>query len=406
MVLSATTNTAPPGALSKEMVQAAEPRVRIITTVEEMEAIRPVWSLWKGHRDADIDLNLTILRCSASTRPHVIVVERNGIPDTILVGRATTTTLRHRIGYLSIPVSGVRVLDFVYGGLLGDQSDENTRLIVNEIRRSLCGGEADVAVLSYVNTDLALFQMAAHVDSALMRDNFRVTQIHCMMLVPKTPDEVFAALSREARKHIRADAKKFRTAFPDLRIARLEGPDRLEELIRDAEQVTAKTYQRGLGVGFSDAPIIREMLGLEARKGWLRGYVLYLGDQPCAYWIGSIYNGAFLSEYLAHDPAYGKYSPGTFLLMHGIEELCREGVAAIDFGIGDALYKRRFGSKQWNESTVCLYAPRWTGMRVKALGTAALLVDRTIKALLEKTNLAGRIKKLWRQHAAHRTHSV
>ncbi len=80
-----------------------------------------------------------------------------------------------------------------------------------------------------------------------------------------------------------------------------------------------------------------------------------------------------------------------------MEELCREGVKAIDFSIGGSLYKQRFGNQQWNESTLYLYAPRWRGFRVKALRTAAVLINSTAKKLLEKTNLEGRVKKLWRK---------
>ena len=67
---------------------------------------------------------------------------------------------------------------------------------------------------------------------------------------------------------------------------------------------------------------------------------------------------------------YAKYSPGTYLLTHVMEDLCRDGVAAIDFGIGEALYKQRFGRATWQETEVYLYAPTWRGMRVKAIRAA------------------------------------
>ena len=389
-----TTADANPGALPD-----TGPKIRVIRTVEGMEEIRHAWMAWKGHRDADIDVCETLLRCSPEEKPYIILVERNGQPDAILIGRLSTTTLTERIAYMTFPTSRVRVLSFVYGGFLGNQSEENSKLIVNALEKSLRRREADVAILNYVREDGSLYQLATHVRSALMRGRVPASQLHWMLDVPESADEIFAEISREHRRKLRAEAKKFRTAFPDLEIVRFPGGDRLEELITAAEQVAATTYQRALGAGFSDTRVIRELITLEAMRGWLRGYVLYVGSRPCAFWIGCAYNRVFLSEYLAHDPAYAKYSPGTFLLMQIIEEICRDDVIAIDFGIGDALYKRRFSNRHWVENTVYLYGPTWTGMRVKALRTMAVFIETTGKSLLG-TKLSGRIKKLWRSRLA------
>jgi CelD/BcsL family acetyltransferase involved in cellulose biosynthesis len=86
-----------------------------------------------------------------------------------------------------------------------------------------------------------------------------------------------------------------------------------------------------------------------------------------------------------------------------MEELCREGVSAVDFGIGEALYKQRFGNRHWSEGTVHLYAPTWRGMRVKALRTMAVVIDSTGKTVLKRAKLAERVKKLWRTRATKAT---
>ncbi len=332
-------------------------RIRIIRTPEKVEEIRPAWSTWRGHRDADIDVYQTLLgfRSDAAT-PHVILVERDGHPDAILVGTASTTTLSKRIAYLTMPVPRVRV-----------------------------------------------HRVATHVRSVLMRDHVRTRHSHWLMTLPDHAEAIYAGLSSEHRWKLRRDAKRFRAAFADLKITRFDCPERLEALIRDTEQVAATTYQRGLGVGFSDSRPIRELLRLEAKKGWLRGYLLYVGDRPCAFWIGCVYDGVFLSEYLGHDPSYAKHSPGNYLLTHVMEDLWHEGVRAIDFSIGEAPYKQRFGNRHWNESTVYLYAPTWTGMRLKALHTIAALINSVGKSLLERMKLAGRVKKFWRQRVTHQT---
>jgi glycosyltransferase involved in cell wall biosynthesis len=376
-------------------------RIRVIRTLEEVDKIRPVWSTWRGHRDADIDVYQTVLASrSDAARPHIIVVERDRRPDAMLVGMATRTTVSERIAYWTTPVPRVRLLSFQYGGFLGNQSEENSKFIVDEIERALRHGDADVAVLNYVREETPLHQCATHVRSGLMRDHFPTSHKHWMIDLPQTTDGIYAAISREHRGSQREEirkSRKFREAFSDLKMVQFQGTDRLEELLKDAEQVAATTYQRGLGVGFCNTRPIRDLLTLEAKKGWLRGHVLYAGGRPCAFEIGCLYNGVFLGEYLGHDPAFVKYAPGIYLLTQVIERLDQEEVTAIDWGIGDAFYKRRFGNKCWNESTVYLYAPTWAGMRAKAVRTAAILINSVGKSVLERAKLAGRVKKLWRK---------
>ncbi len=172
-------------------------------------------------------------------------------------------------------------------------NQENSRLIISELERSLRHGDADLAILNYVREDTPLYQVASRLPSAMMRDHFPTAQAHSLMVLPDRPEDIYARLSSEHRWKLRRDAKRLRAAFPELRVDRFVGLDRLQQMTADTERVAATTYQRGLGVGFSDTEIIRELLGLEATKGWLRGYILYLGEQPCAFWIGRVYNGVF-----------------------------------------------------------------------------------------------------------------
>jgi hypothetical protein len=374
--------------------------VRVIRHLDEVEELRSAWSTLRGHRDADIDAYRTNLSCSADpATPYILVIERDGHPDAMLVGTSTTTTVKTKLAYFAIRQSRVRVITFVYGGFLGNHTAENSELITHELIRSLRRGDADIALLGYIRKDCPLYHFAIHAPPLLMRDHFPSTQAHWIMDLPQSIEAMYAGLSSEHRWKLRRDAKKFRAAYSNnLRVSRFDGYDQLSELICDSERVAATTYQRGLGVGFSTSRQIRELLTLEATKGWLRGYILYVHDRPCAFWIGCVYNSVFLSEYLGHDPEYGKYSPGIYLLVHVMEELCREGLTGIDFGIGEAAYKQRFGTHKWDESLIYLYAPTFKGMKVKVLRATAMLITRTTKTILGRTTLLDRLKKFWRQH--------
>ena len=111
--------------------------VKVLRTLPELEGIRPEWESWSGNRDSEMDTYLTCLRSNPATvRPHVVVVEREGKPDAILVGRIDLGHISCRLGYLRLNLPA-KILCFVYGALRGNPSKENCDLIVSSVLQSL-----------------------------------------------------------------------------------------------------------------------------------------------------------------------------------------------------------------------------------------------------------------------------
>jgi CelD/BcsL family acetyltransferase involved in cellulose biosynthesis len=178
-------------------------------------------------------------------------------------------------------------------------------------------------------------------------------------------------------------------------------PDEIDLVFRDAEAVSTKTYQHGLGVGFEDDPLQRNLVGLSLERGWFRGYVLYLEGAPRAFWFGTVYNGTFHTGRTGFDPAYGDYHPGTFLLVRMIQDMCDDdAVDVIDYGFGDAEYKQTFGSENWLEHDVLIFASSPRAVRVNVVRTAVLGVDGLARRILGRRNLVSRLKRRWRNRLA------
>jgi CelD/BcsL family acetyltransferase involved in cellulose biosynthesis len=227
------------------------------------------------------------------------------------------------------------------------------------------------------------------------------------MIVPAGLEALYQGLSSKARKNQRWQAKRLmqdHSGQVEVRCFRRE--HELDEAIRQVEQIVEKTYHRALGIGFSDTPDMRERLGLQARRGWLRIHVLVVKGQPWAFWIGRLYQQTFHSDFMGYDPANAKYSPGMFLILKVIEGFsCGVGgerAEEIDFGFGDAQYKQVLGNREWNESPVYVFAPNLKGLRLHLLQMPSVVVDRFVRPLLERTDLAKRIKKMWRAWAIER----
>jgi hypothetical protein len=372
--------------------------VRVIRTVSEVEEVRNLWLGWKGHRDSDIDGYLEFIQSRPEVlRPHVLVLYRQGSPVAMLIGRLERAMVQSRIGYFRLPGVSALTLSFVYGGLRGEPSEENSEAFVTSILDSLRAGEADMAFLHQVSQESALYKKALSLPGRFSRDYLAHPEPHHFMRLPSTPEQLQEGVSSGLKKQIRRDRKRLSEKFNNnLRVSCYRESADVERAAADMELVAQKTYQRGLGVGFSDTPVMRARLDLFARKGWLRAWVLYLNDVPSAFWTGTLYDGNFCLDYIAYDPALREYSPGTLLMMNALEDLCSEGVDVIDFGFGQADYKQRFGNLSVDEASIHIFAPNLGGCLLNAMRTLPSVIDRAAKAALRRTNLLPRIKKMWR----------
>jgi hypothetical protein len=380
---------------------ASEVSVKVLRTPQELEGIREAWESWPGPRDSDIDFYLMFIQSYPRVlRPHVVVLYRNGHPDAILIGRLERTRVNSQIGYLRLSGIPARTLNFVYGGLRGNASNENTSDLITSVMQSLRSREADVAFLHQPSTDSFLYKAALTQPGFWCLDRLSKPEEHHTMKLPEAADHLYQGLSKGLRGELRRKKKKLLSDFDGrvtTRCYRLQSD--LEIALPHLEEVAKKTYQRGLRVGFQDTPQVRRRLEFCAQKGWLRIYVLYIDERPCSFSAGTVYNGVYTTDYIAYDPAYRDYYLGKLLLVEVIEACYKGGVKEIDFGFGQAEYKERFGNCRLTESSVYIFAPNLKGFVVNVTRTVPGVIDKTLKATLQRTRLLSNVKRFWRRHA-------
>lgn len=378
---------------------------RVVRSLAEIEDIRGIWMSWQCHPNSDIDFYLAILGSRPEIlQPHIIVVYREGRPDAMLIGRIQHAAIDLKIGYKSFFRTQVRQLNFIYGGLLGNASSDNARLLVNEVNNSLRRGEAEVAFFNNVRADSPMYYFSRRLPSFLSRDHFPTLQTHRSIRLPISGEEFYRGLAPKVRKNRRSEAQKLlRDYAGDVRVSCYHEVSQLGRMIQEAEQIAKKSYQRALGAGFVDNAAMRQRLHLEAAKGWLRAYVLYVAGRPCAFIIGTLYGGTFYNAFMGYESSFGRYSPGTYLLLKIIEGLCNEGVKEMDFGFGDAWYKQHFGNCEWQERSVYVFPPTLKGIGLNVLRTPTMLMDQLAKKTLERTGLLLKIKRIWRDSLRHRS---
>jgi CelD/BcsL family acetyltransferase involved in cellulose biosynthesis len=129
----------------------------------------------------------------------------------------------------------------------------------------------------------------------------------------------------------------------------------------------------------------------------LRAYVLSVAGAPAAYWLVATYNGTLLLKTTGYDPAYARDRVGIYLLMRVIEDACADPTLNIlDFGPGDASYKRHFSSESFEERNALVYAPTLRALRINATRTGLLGAGLVAHRVLEASGMTDRLRKLWR----------
>jgi CelD/BcsL family acetyltransferase involved in cellulose biosynthesis len=232
----------------------------------------------------------------------------------------------------------------------------------------------------------------------LQRRRFAPALVHWHCAIPGTFEEFLAARSKERRRHVRRYGRRLEEAHDQVEVRLFTSRAELDQLFADSAAVHRTTYQAALGVGFSDDELGRSLTELAMDRGWFRGAVLYLDGRPAAFWHGNAYRGTFATSATGFDPAEAGSRPGTYLLMRLVEDLCADpNVDTLDFGFGDAEYKRHFGDSSTLEEDVVVFEPRARPLAVNAGQTAVLATAAAGRWALARSGHLRSARKAWRE---------
>jgi CelD/BcsL family acetyltransferase involved in cellulose biosynthesis len=388
----------PHGSLASE---SGNVEIIVLRSLEEIEPYRNLWSRLCRHRDADLEFFQFIL----STRPEAsiyVLLLRTDSGEALLVGRIETTRVERRVGYFRVRSPRLRMLELIHGGHLGDIDSKVAQAIMANLRGLLRRAEVDAIRLHYADVTSPLFAEFAKVRQFPVGRQPVQPVVHRWRHLNAIASSFGESVSRNERSNQRRREKRLLAEYSgDVRIERYTSVDSVPVLNDDAERVASRSYQRGIDVGFARTDSIRRRLELVAEQGWLRAWVLYLGGTPAAFWIGTLREGAFLSDYLAYDSELANLAPGTYLTMKVLEELqdTPSGVSLVDFGPGDAAYKARFGTSEQTTANLYLFASTWRGLCASTLQAGANFATSAAKRALARLGALDRIKRGQRRRA-------
>jgi CelD/BcsL family acetyltransferase involved in cellulose biosynthesis len=379
----------------------AEPRIRTLRSMTELAEARAAWlslltdeiAVHPDFYEAALDADERIVR------PHVVVLEHGSDVQAMLVARIERLEFGVRAGYRKLYSPKVTAITILQGGLLGTAAEpEVFRVLLGAVRESLAAREADVAIVRYLPLDSELYRIARETPPFLCRQHAHDTEVHWELDLPESLDDLLGGLSSSARQTVKRYSRKLEKEHGDeLSVRVFTEPDELDEFFRAIEPVSAKTYQRALGVSFGDTPAYRARTQVSMENGWFRGYVLYLDGRPVAWHHGELFGGRFRHGRPGYDPDLSHLRIGTYLLLKMIDDLCqRPDARIVDYGVGDADYKKRFGTRSTLEGNVVVYAPTPRAVTVNVVRSTLLAAVSVTKRVLKRSDLYGRVKREWR----------
>jgi hypothetical protein len=367
---------------------------------EELEAMRGTWeSVELPTHEHELDFLLTRLRSRPTVvRPHTTIIVRDGHPVANALGWVEEASLECRFGYWAMYRPLLRLLVVRPSVVFQEETESVATALVKSLLACLSRGEAEAVCLYRVRTDSALYAAARQMPSFLCREWLVPNELRWTLDLPSSLESFLESRSRHARGELRnLDRRLTRKYGKRLRVSVLRSPGDQVQLSADLEHVAAKTYQRGLGIGFVGSEELRRTMKLALDRGWLRAYVLYLDDEPIAYRTGFVYKRTFFGSSTGFDPSYAHDRVGNFLLVRVIEDLCRdEVVEVLDYGRGDEQYKRRFSTSASQEADLIIFAPTVRAVRINMARSGILFAARAGQGLLRRAGLLMPLRRRWR----------
>ena len=233
------------------------------------------------------------------------------------------------------------------------------------------------------------------------KDPIKETAAHWHLDVPETFDAFYKSRSKNVKNNIKTYKNRVKKAFGDnVQLECICRPEEVERAAEIAEHLTANSYQRGLGIGFNDTQTQRDEWRMAAERGWLRVYVLAFDGKPTAYWAGTVYDGIYTVNFTSFDPEYKHYHPGQVALLLMIEIFCSDqDVKQIDYGVGEAAYKKRFGSFWLSKADVYYFKVTMRGQTWRAVRFLVSGAHRFLRDGLQRWNLLSKFRAFWRSAA-------
>jgi CelD/BcsL family acetyltransferase involved in cellulose biosynthesis len=279
--------------------------------------------------------------------------------------------------------------------LLGCADLESAGRFLDTVAHYLTKDGADCIYVDDLDQDTPLWQaMSERKGTAdVLVAQPRSAQSHWRIRFPEAASQYWTHISGKSRYKARLAARRFAHE-----VWRYTGPQDVDAFLTAAGQVSERSWQgRRLGLRLGPSERYRAHFQALARLGALRSYVLHHQDRPAAFVYGWQWNGRFEYADIGYDPALADHAPGRVLLYRVLEDLVADRTPhELDFGCGDAEYKRSFGTHETMSGPMVIASHSVKAQLWSGLHQTRAVVDRGMRELLQRTGLYEQARRLYR----------
>jgi GNAT superfamily N-acetyltransferase len=216
-----------------------------------------------------------------------------------------------------------------------------------------------------------------------------------------TFEEYLGGFSSKSRKNVRRSVRKFEEAaggccWREYRTVEDVGP--FHQL---AAAISERTYQTRLfNEGVACTEDVRRLLEKMAANDQLRGYVLFLGDEPVAFALCERKGSTLLYKTIGYAPEHRERSPGTVLLWYILQRFFADAeFRYLDFGEGEGFYKEFFSNLTLDCARIYYFRARPVLLLVVAIHRGWNLAVETLARMPGMMRLVRGMRRTLRRHA-------
>jgi CelD/BcsL family acetyltransferase involved in cellulose biosynthesis len=290
----------------------------------------------------------------------------------------------------------LRALRVVGNDVYGEVDGASASEFIDAACTLLAGGRADCVVFDDLAANSPLGEPIAAAERARRILAYRPSppQPHWYIEFPSPAEAYWKGVSSKARYKLRRKARAL-----DHRVITIREPAQVREFLERARHISARSWQgKRLGLRVCASPEELRKAERLAEVGALRSYLLERSDgTPLAFVLGSQWRGRYFHEETGYDMSYAELSPGMVLQYRLLEDLIAQDTPQLlDFGAGDAEYKRSLGNVCGESGRLILVRRTGRPLAAYALAGAWHASDRGARALMRRAGVYERVRRLYR----------
>jgi Acetyltransferase (GNAT) domain len=329
--------------------------------------------------------------------PYLVLFMIDSVLIGLILGWTSNTKVPCWFGYKKFHTPSLKTLNIEIDGLITDGQPETVNELAKYLSSVVKNKEIELLSVNHLSEKNPLYDKIKSGIGFSKKAVYKQGIAWISTIRDFKTGKPFEINSPKTKANFRRKARRLLEHFNnELEIIEISSDEDLEYFIRNADIIGQKSYQYSIDVGVKNNDVWRKMLTSLVNGGYFRGYILMNNDKPIAYNQGAIYKNYYHLFATAYDPQYHKYSPGTYLLLQITDKLIKEEINYINYGFGDADYKKIFGTDSYSEATFRIYGLGSTVKIAYFLDKLSITFSESIKGILEKAGLFNKIKKFWR----------